>query len=164
MNPPVHHTLTIFYPLKDSKTSLLKKPCFLIYNLFNPFRSTFFFVFPDTLNFQCLVIVIFQFIVLYCILIFLHIKKNVNYIKDTRTSQANGILVSLYLTQLMKIFSWIECFILFVLYSFCGVLELTCGIFSQTEVIYLISRRFLGKRLQLISEQFAYLIKRCTIK
>ena len=86
--------LTKIDPLKESKTSFLgKKTCFHI-QFFNPFIISlgllnsfvfsfkyiifsllfFFFVLPSNLDFQCLVIVAFKFIVLYCMSKFIQKK------------------------------------------------------------------------------------------
>ena len=53
-------TLTIFYPLKDSNNLFFKKTLLFSYAIYLILSDQlFFFVFPATLNFQCLVIVIF---------------------------------------------------------------------------------------------------------
>ena len=91
--------LTIFYPLKDSKNLFFKKPCFFICNLFIPFRSTsfvflffLFFVFPGTLNFQCLVVVNFIF---YCVILYVNIfiykKENKRKSKGLSNEKINSI-------------------------------------------------------------------------
>ena len=51
--------LTIFYPLKDSNNLFFKKTLFFHMQFIESFQINFFFVFPGTLNFQSLVIVVF---------------------------------------------------------------------------------------------------------